>query len=254
MKVIHKTTSEANELAPLGVRLYLGGCSYGCRYCYGPQTMRRTREAFRNHARLRPDVLRSLERDAQRIRGDDREILVTFSSDPYQPLETKLGTTRKAIQILINYGLRVMILTKGGMRAARDFDLLEAYDRCRFGTSMVFTNQTDASQWEPNAPPVADRIRAMNQAHRRGIKTWVCLEPVIDPDQALDLIKMLHPVVGHWKVGILSYRKLSRPVNWIRFREAARKLLDSLGADYHLKQSLAERKDRPGANQANPEE
>jgi len=248
MKVIHKTTGEANEFAPLGVRLYLGGCTYGCLYCYGPQTLRRTREAFKNHARLRPDILRCLERDAQRIRGDDREILVTFSSDPYQPPETKLGMTRQAIQILINYGLRVMILTKGGMRAARDFDLLEAYDRCSFGTSLVFTNQADASQWEPNAPPVADRIEAMNQAHGRGIKTWMCLEPVIDPDQALDLIKMLHPVVDHWKVGILNYRKLPRPVNWIEFREGVSKLLDSFGADYHLKQSLTGRKKGTAVN------
>ena len=105
----------------------------------------------------------------------------------------QFGTTRQAIQILIDNGLRVMILTKGGMRAARDFDLLETYDRCRFGTTVVFRNQADASQWELNAPPVADRIQAIHQAHGRGIKTWVSLEPVIDPDQALELIQELHP-------------------------------------------------------------
>jgi len=239
MKVICETTGEAHELAPLGVRLYLGGCAYGCLYCYGHRTMRRIRQAFEKHARLRPEVLRCLDRDAQRMRGDDREILITFSSDPYQPLEMQWGTTRRAIQILIEHGLRVMILTKGGMHAARDFDLLETYEKCRFGTSVVFTNQADASQWEPNAPPVADRIQAIHQAHGRGIKTLVCLEPVIDPDQALELIRMLHPVVGHWEVGILNYRKLPRPVDWLQFRANAKRLLDSLGADYHLKKSLA---------------
>ncbi len=240
MKVIYKTTGDAHEFAPLAVILYYGGCAYGCLYCYGPRTIRRTRKSFENHARLRQDVLRCLDREARRIRGDDSEILVSFSSDPYQPLETRFKTTRQAIRILIDNRLRVMILTKGGMLAARDFDLLESYDRCRFGTSVVFTNQTDASQWEPNAPPIADRIKAIHQAHGRGIKTWVCLEPVIDPDQALELIRELHPVTGHWKVGILNYRKLPRPVNWIKFREDATNLLDSLGADYHLMQSLTE--------------
>jgi DNA repair photolyase len=192
-----------------------------------------------NHARLRPEVLRSLDRDAQGIEGDDREILVTFSSDPYQPFEMQWGTTRRAIQILIRHGLRVMILTKGGMRAARDFDLLEAYERCRFGTSVVFTNQADAAHWEPGAPPVADRIEAICQAHDRGIETWVCLEPVIDPDQALELIRTLHPVVGHWEIGILNYRQLPMPVDWLGFRANAENLLGSLGADYHLKESLA---------------
>lgn len=240
MRVIYKTTGTARELAPLSVSLYFGGCEHGCLYCYGPRTIRRTRAAFVKHGRLRQDVLRCLERDAQRIRGDDREILVSFSSDPYQTLEMKFGTTRQAIRILIDNGLRVMILTKGGMRAARDFDLLETYDRCRFGTTVVFTNQADASQWEPNAPPIADRIQAIHKAHGRGIKTWVSLEPVIDPDQALELIQELHPVVGHWKVGMLNYRTLPRPVNWIQFREDARNLLDSLGADYYLKEGLTE--------------
>lgn len=238
MKVIYEPTGTAHEYAPLAVRLYFGGCAHGCLYCHGPQTMRRRRAAFINHAKLRQDILMHLQMDAQRIRGDDREILVTFGSDPYQPLEMQFATTRQAIQILIDHGLRVMILTKGGMRAARDFDLLESYDRCRFGTTIVFTNQADASQWEPNAPPVADRIQAIHQADGRGIKTWVCLEPVIDPEQALALIENLHPVVGHWKVGMLNYRKLPRPVNWIKFRKDARDLLDSLGADYYFKESL----------------
>jgi DNA repair photolyase len=191
MKVIYEPTGSAREFAPPGARLYFGACAHGCLYCYGPRTIRRTREAFVNHARLRQDVLRS---------------------DPYQPLEMQLGTTRQAIKILIDNGLRVMILTKGGMRAARNFDLLETYDRCRFETTVVFTNQANASHWEPNAPPVVDRIQGIHQAHGRRIKTWVSLQPVIDPDEALELIQELHPLVGHWKVGMLNYRKLPRPV------------------------------------------
>jgi DNA repair photolyase len=238
MNVICKTTGEAHEFAPLGVRLYFGGCGYGCLYCYGPQTIKRRRKAFITHARQRKEILRCLQREARSIKGDDREVLVTFSSDPYQPFEPTLGTTRRAIQILMDNGLRIMILTKGGMRAARDFDLLETYDRCSFGTSIVFTSQADASHWEPHAPPIADRIEAIHQAYARGIKTWVCLEPVIDPDQALELIRRLHPVARHWKLGGLNYRALPRAVNWTKFREDAANLLDSLGAHYQLKQSL----------------
>jgi len=45
-------------------------------------------------------------------------------------------------------------------------------------------------------PPVSDRIA--------GIKTWVSLEPVIDPEQAIELIRLLHPYVGHWKAGKIN--------------------------------------------------
>jgi DNA repair photolyase len=136
----------------------------------------------------------------------------------------------------MQHGLRFTILTKGGTRALRDFDLLEGYPGARFGSTIIFTDQKDADHWEPNAAPVKDRIEAIREAHRRGIPTWVSLEPVIDPQQALQLIETLHPVVDHWKVGKLNYRKL--PVDWLRFREDAREMLDSLGADYYLKTSL----------------
>jgi len=85
---------------------------------------------------------------------------------------------------------------------------------------------------------VSERIDVIKAAQERGIKTWVSLEPVIDPNQALELIKLLHPVVDQWKVGKLNYKHPDRRVDWIRFREEARELLDSLGADYYLKESL----------------
>jgi DNA repair photolyase len=39
------------------------------------------------------------------------------------------------------------------------------------------------------------RIAAIKAAHEMGIRTWVSLEPVIDPDQALELIEQIHPFV-----------------------------------------------------------
>jgi DNA repair photolyase len=84
------------------------------------------------------------------------------------------------------------------------------------------------------------QIKAIYQANGRGIKTWVCLQPVISPEQALALIQELHPVVGHWKVGMLNYRKLPRPLNWMKFRRDARDLLDSLGASYYFNECLKE--------------
>ncbi|MEZ4551950.1 MAG: hypothetical protein R2874_16190 [Desulfobacterales bacterium] len=43
-----------------------------------------------------------------------------------------------------------------------------------------------------------------------GHPTWVSIEPVIDPDQAIKLVEMLHPVVDHWKVGKSITIKISK--------------------------------------------
>jgi DNA repair photolyase len=153
----------------------------------------------------------------------------------------ELGVTRQAIEVLMRHDLSFTILTKGGTRAVKDFDLLKSYDKARFGTSLVFTSQKDADEWEPGATPVNDRALAIEEANGCGIPTWVSLEPVIDPEQALTLIEHLHPIVDHWKIGKLNYKDL--PVDWIKFRKEVKSLCDSLGADYYLKNSLTKLED-----------
>jgi hypothetical protein len=65
------------------------------------------------------------------------------------------------------------------------------------------------------------------------------MEPVIDPAQALALVKALHPFVSHWKVGKLNYNKeISDHVDWPGFKADITSILNSLGADYYLKNSL----------------
>lgn len=238
MAVIYEPRGEAREGAPLAVNLY-SGCGHGCRYCYAPLILRRKREEFVAQARPRPDILKSLAREAAWRQGDDREILLSLTSDPYQPAEAELGLTRRALEILIQSGLRFALLSKGGLRAKRDFDLLEAYPKCCFGVSLCFTRESDRAAWEPGAAPVSERIAVLEEARARGIETWVCLEPVIDPDQALKVIERLHGVADRWLVGKLNYRRPPRPVDWARFKKEAVGLLASLGAAYRLKQSLA---------------
>jgi DNA repair photolyase len=235
MGIIYEPRGAAREYAPLAANPYQS-CSHGCKYCYVPPALKRKRESYYNEVRLKKNWQEDLKKDAAKLNGDGREILLSFVGDPYQPAEMELGVTRRVIQILMDKGLKFTILTKGGTRAVRDFDLLADYGKARFGTTLVFTNQRDADEWEPGAAPVSDRIKAIIEAHNMGIKTWVSLEPVIIPHQALSLIEALQPFVDHWKIGKLNYKKL--PVDWIQFREDVIELLESLGADYYLKTSL----------------
>jgi len=237
MNIIYEPKGRAKEYAPLAVNLY-SGCAHGCIYCFGPSTLKMDRQGFNPMVATKKNALERLQKDAHKLRGDNREILLSFITDPYQPIEMDLEVTRQAIKILIDNNLRFTILTKGGTRVERDFDLLEGYEKARFGSTLIFTSQKDAYKWESKAPSIKDRIAAIEHAHAKGINTWVSLEPVIDPKQALSLIKMVHPIVDHWKVGKLNYKSLN--VDWIEFREEAQSLLNSLGADYYIKKSLTD--------------
>lgn len=240
MKVIYATKGKAAEYAPLSVNLY-HGCSHGCLYCFVPQATRTTAAAFHNTIAPVQDILPQLAEDCGKLFGDHREILLCFETDPYQKIEKELQITRQALKILKNYSLRFTILTKGGMRAARDFDLLQHYEKAAFGTTLIFTEQKDADRWEPGAASLENRIEAIRLAHKKKIRTWVSIEPVIDPKQCLEIIHNLHPVVNHWKIGKINYHPtIEKAVDWIQFRRDVTNLLRDLDTDFYLKKSLTE--------------
>ena len=100
MRIIYEPRGRAAEYAPLAVSLYRG-CSHGCTYCFVPDVIHEhDREAFLN-ARARKDALKKLALDCKELAaaGDQREILMSFTTDPYQPIEAQHRLTSTAIGI-----------------------------------------------------------------------------------------------------------------------------------------------------------
>lgn len=238
MSVIYEPQGRAREYAPLAANLY-SGCAHGCLYCYAPLALKRNKEEFHLEPVARKNILRQLETDCKKIKkqgNDGLQVLLCFTCDPYQPIENDLQITRRAIEILHRYGLSVQILTKAGTRASRDFDLLTEKDA--FATTMTFLDNERSLRWEPNAALPADRIEAIKQAKNMGIPTWVSLEPVIDPKQALEIIRQTHEFVDLFKVGPLNYRPETKQVDWRKFGFEVIELLEKLGKKYYIKEDL----------------
>lgn len=237
--IIYETKGRAKEYCELAANLYRG-CGHGCTYCYAPSATFRKREDFCN-ATVRVDVLKKFRKDVIQLEkaGETRPILLSFTTDPYQPLDTEEELTRKAIKILHQHGLKVEILTKGGKRSERDFDLLSAKpELSSYGVTLVFTDESMRKEIEPNAAPTMERIESLKKAHEMGIPTFVSLEPVWDPVQTLEIIDLTHEFVDLFKVGKLNYNKQNKTVDWHKFREAVIKKLEGYGSNYYLKQSL----------------
>jgi len=252
MSIIYKTSGRAREYFDLAANLYTG-CDHACRYCYGADVTHKDPTEFFRYPRPRDGVLLQLEKDAARLAKnyEARHILLSFVTDPYQPLEDKLKITRRALQILRRHNLNVAILTKGGFRATRDFDLLTNLDL--FGVTLTFMDPCRSRTWEPGAALPIDRMRSLEMAKERGILTWVSLEPVINPAESLALIEKTSSYVDIFKVGTLNYpnklpfelRDQVRDIDWKTFAQNAIMLLDSLGANYYIKRDLARHIGRP---------
>jgi len=237
MRVIYEPKGKAFEYSPLALNLYRG-CAHACKYCYSPSVLRMSREAFAATPQPRKDILKNLEKDARELGRDPRPVLMCFTSDPYQPVEEKHCITRRAIEIMGEAGVRMAVLTKGGPLAARDFDLMQKYD-VAFGTTLLFLSDTRRLQWEPNAASILGRVEAIREAHRLGIRTWVSVEPVIYPDEALQVLDLLEPWVDIWKVGKLNHDpKREKELDWRGFLTQVLAALSCRKAEYYIKDDL----------------
>lgn len=238
MNVVYEPKGRAREYSELACNLYRG-CTHGCCYCYAPACMRTTGEKWHATAEPRQKVIELFEKDAWKLRGDPRRILFCFLSDPYQPLERTEHLTRQALEIVYKYGLKSQILTKGCADLVRDdMELMKKTD-AHLGVTLSFVDDEERRQWEPNASSVSDRLATLKSAHEAGIFTWVSLEPVIDPVQALDLIRKAHKYVQFWKVGKLNHMKeYERTVDWRKFLYDVQALLTKCGAKYYIKNDL----------------
>jgi len=181
------------------------------------------------------------EKDAQYLGSinEKRSILLSFTTDPYQHLDVQLQLTRKAIQILHKYQLKVSILTKGGIRSERDLDLLASNPNLsEYGITLVFSSEKYREEIEPFAANINERIQVLRKAHEMGIFTYVSLEPVWFAEESLNIIDMTHEYVDLYKVGKLNHHPQAKTVNWAEFRRNVIRKLEDHNKKYYIKRDL----------------
>ena len=238
MRVIYEPLGRAREYSPLALNLYTG-CSNGCRYCYVPKYLRKSREEFRNNISVRKNILRKLELDSLKLKieKNTKPILLCFTCDPYQKIEEDYKITRKAIEILNKYNQNFQILTKNGNLAKRDFELYKKKDT--YAVTLTFDNEIDSRKYEPKADIPIDRVESLKEAHKSGIETWVSLEPVILTNQSLNLIDLTNEFVDLYKIGKLNnYPEIENKINWKLFAIKAIDKLKRYNKKFYIKKDL----------------
>jgi DNA repair photolyase len=234
--IIYAPAGQAGEYSPLATNPYRG-CGHKCAYCYVPLALRMKRPDFDAGATPRKEFLKLLEKDASKYEamGITEQVMLSFTTDPYHPGDTTL--TRQTIELLQRYGMGICTLTKGGSRAMRDIDLFRP-GRDAFASTLTSLEAEFSLKWERGAPLPQDRIDTLRNFHGAGIFTWVSLEPVLDTEATLDIIRRTHEFVDLYKVGRANYLPLTRTTDWKQFAHDVLKALEEAGARHYIKRDL----------------
>ena len=233
---IYAPRGQAGEYSKLAANPY-SGCGHLCLYCYVPDVIRMTREQFDAGAKDREKFRHGLRLDAAKYKalGVREQVMLSFTTDPYHPFDTAL--TRETVEVLIEHGLDFCTLTKGGRRALRDLDLFRP-DRDAFASSLTFLDPAASKKWEAGAALPADRIATLEHFAAAGIFTWVSLEPVIDVEATLEIIRRTAPFVNLFKLGRINHSKLTTRIDWPTFTARALEVFAQTGAEHYIKKDL----------------
>jgi DNA repair photolyase len=143
------------------------GCMHKCAYCYATYVPRFW------ELREKKNLFKRLEKDLEKLPANAL-ISMSNSSDPYPPVEKSRGITRKCLEILRNYDVKVLIITKSDI-VTRDVDILREM-RCAVAISVTGFSST---VFEPFAPKPEKRIEALKFLKDHDIPVILRLDPLM---------------------------------------------------------------------------
>ena len=183
-----KTILSASKIYDWVINPYVG-CQHGCSYCYA-----RFMKRFTGHKEPWGEFVDVKINAADLLYGEIRKkkrgrVWVSGVCDPYQPLEARYKLTRQCLEILAQNNWPVTIQTRSPL-VLRDIDILKEMQDLEAGLSVTTADDAIRKIFEPNAPPIRDRINALDELHKAGIKTYAMVAPMLPGAEKLaDLFK-----------------------------------------------------------------
>jgi DNA repair photolyase len=183
-----KTILSRSKVYPWVVNPYTG-CQHGCSYCYARFMKRVTghRETWGEFVDVKINAADLLSVEIKKKKRG--RVWVSGVCDPYQPLEAKYQLTRQCLKILARNTWPVIIQTRSPL-VLRDMDIIKEAQDFEVGLSITTADDRIRKLFEPQAPPIEDRIHALDELHKAGIKTYAMIAPVLPGAEGLaELLK-----------------------------------------------------------------
>jgi DNA repair photolyase len=201
-----KTILSKSKIYPYVVNPYTG-CQHGCSYCYARFMKRVTghKEPWGEFVDVKINAAELLQREiSKKKRG---RVWISGVCDPYQPLEAHYRLTRQCLEILARNNWPVIIQTRSPL-VLRDIDIIKEFQDIEVGLSVTTADEDIRKLFEPDAPPIGDRISALDELHKAGIRTYAMIAPVLPGAEGL--VDLLRGKIDYVLIDRMNYHYADR--------------------------------------------
>ena len=160
------------------------GCQHGCTYCYARFMKRFTghKEPWGEFVDVKINASDLLQVEIKRKKRG--RVWVSGVCDPYQPLEAQYKLSRRCLEILEQHNWPVVVQTRSPL-ILRDIDILKEARDFEVGFTVTTMDDGIRKLFESSAPPIKDRINALDVLHRAGIRTYAMIAPMLPGAESL---------------------------------------------------------------------
>jgi DNA repair photolyase len=198
---IAKSILSKSQIYPYVINPYTG-CQHNCTYCYASFMKRFTghQEPWGQFVDVKINAAELLRKEI--TRKPPARVWVSGVCDPYQPLEGKYQLTRQCLELLAENDWPVTIQTRSPL-ILRDLNILKQGKYFEAGFSVTTADDNIRKLFEPQAPPIQERIRALGELHNAGIKTYIMIAPMLPGCE--ELPELLYDKVDHVVIDRMNY-------------------------------------------------
>jgi len=202
------------------------GCDFGCKYCFA-----NNRFNFKDR-RIVPADLSVFEKYisgkgtglTQELINNKVPVHLGGMSDPFQSAEKTYKRTLEFLKLFKEYP--VSISTKTSYLTDEYWEVLNPKFHT-FQISLISDNEGTIRKFEKNTPTAKERIEFINELKRRGFWVSVRVQPIINVDEAVSLLKKLegyidYATIEHLKISKTGSGKLRKQIFSLIGIESAR--------------------------------
>ncbi len=232
-EILVKSVLSKSAIFDYVVNPYIG-CQFACTYCYARFMKRFTRhkEPWGEFVDVKINASQVLQKEI--IKKKPGRVWVSGVCDPYQPIEKKYELTRQCLQILLEHNWPVTIQTKSQL-VVRDIELIKGHSDVEVGLSITTADENIKKIFEPNLPPIRERIKVLERLHIAGIRTFAMIAPMLpNPGELAILLKgkadyvLIDMMNYHYADRVYKQYELEAMMTEDYFYRISRQLIESL--------------------------